>query len=73
MAVIKSLIRGYSFNHFSLLTMAFRFFPTDMLINVLILERFINNILSRFTYLGERGGKKATLFPKKGWTLPKEN
>jgi hypothetical protein len=52
--------------------MAFRSFPIDILINVLILERFANNILSRFAYLGKRGGREATLFPKEGWTLPRE-
>ena len=73
LVVIRSLIRGYLFNHFGLLTMAFRSFSIDMLTNVLILERFTNNILSRFAYPGKRGDKKATSFPKKGWTLLKEN
>jgi len=52
--------------------MAFRSFPIDILTNILILERFANNALSRFIYLGKRGGKEATLFPKEGWTLPRE-
>jgi hypothetical protein len=43
----------------------------DILTNILILERFANNILSRFTHLNKRGGKEVTLFFK-GWTLPKE-
>jgi len=52
--------------------MTFRSFPIDILINILILERFANNILSRFTYLGKRGSREPTLFPKEGWTLPRE-
>jgi len=60
------------FNHFSSPIMAFRSVPTDILTNVLILERFANNILSRFAYLGKRGGREATSFPKEGWTLPRE-
>jgi len=46
--------------------MAFGSFPIDILINILILERFANNALSRFIYLGKRGGREATLFPKEG-------
>jgi len=46
--------------------MAFRFFPIDILINILILERFTNNALSKFVYLGKRGSKEVTLFPKEG-------
>ena len=46
--------------------MAFRSFPIDILTNILILERFANNILSRFIYLGKRGGREVTLFPKEG-------
>jgi len=72
LVVIRSLTRGYLFNHFGLLIIAFRSFPIDILTNVLILERFANNTLSRFAYLGKRGGREATLFPKKGWTLPRE-
>jgi hypothetical protein len=66
LVVIRSLTKEYLFNHFSLLIIAFKSFSTDMLINILILERFTDNILSKFTYLGERGGKEATSFPKKG-------
>ena len=66
LVVIRSLIRGYSFNHFSSLIIAFRSIPIDILINILILERFTNNTLSRFIYLGKRGGREATLFPKEG-------
>jgi len=66
LVVIRSLIRGYLFNHFGLLIIAFRSFPTDILTNILILKRFTNNALSKFAYLGKRGGKKATLFPKEG-------
>ena len=46
--------------------MAFKSFPIDILTNILILKRFANNILSRFIYLGKRGGREATLFPKEG-------
>ena len=60
------------FNHFGSPTMAFRSFPTDILTNFLILERFANNALSRFIYLGKRGGREVTSFPKEGWTLPRE-
>jgi len=52
--------------------MAFKSFPTDILTNVLILERFTDNTLSRFAYLGKKGGREATSFPKEGWTLPRE-
>ena len=72
LAVIRSLIREYLFNHFGLLIMTLRSFPINILINVLILERFTDNILSKFTYLSKRGGKELTLFFKKGWTLPRE-
>ena len=71
-AVIRSLTRGCSFNHFGSPTMAFGSFPIDILTNVLILERFADNVLSRFAYLGERGGREATSFFEEGWTLPRE-
>jgi len=45
---------------------AFRSFLINILTNILILERFANNALSRFAYLGKRGGREATLFPKEG-------
>ena len=64
-AVIKSLTRGCSFNHFSLPIMAFRSFPINVLTNVLILERFVDNTLNRFIYLNKREGREATLFLKK--------
>ena len=38
----------------------------DVLTNILILKRFVNNILSRFIYLDKRKGKKITSFPKEG-------
>jgi len=66
LVVIRSLTRGYSFNHFGSPIIAFRSFPTDILTNVLILERFTNNALNRFTYLGKKGGREATSFPKEG-------
>jgi len=37
-----------------------------MLMNILILKRFVNNILSRFIYLDKRKGREATLFPEEG-------
>ena len=46
--------------------MAFRSLPLNILTNVLILKRFANNILSRFVYLGKKGGREATLFLKEG-------
>jgi len=61
---IRSLTRGCSVSHFSSLIITFRSFPTDILINVLILERFVNSILSRFIHPNKRGGREATLFPK---------
>ena len=71
-AIIRSLTKGYSFNYFGLLIMTFGSSPTDILTNVLILKRFANNILSRFTYPGKRGGREPILLLKEGWTLPKE-
>ena len=29
-------------------------------------------MLSRLIYLDKSGGREATLFPKEGWTLPRE-
>jgi len=66
LVTIKSLIRGYLFNYFSLLIITFRSFPIDILMNILILKRFVNNILSRFIYLDKKRNKEVTLFPKKG-------
>ena len=66
LVAIKSLIRGYLFNHFSLPIITFRSFPIDILTNILILRRFVNNMLSRFIYLDKRRGREVTLFPKEG-------
>jgi len=38
----------------------------DILTNILILKRFINNTLSRFIYLDKKGSREVTLFPKEG-------
>ena len=65
-------MRGCFFNHFSLPIITFRSSPTDILMNVLILERFADNILNRFTHPGERGGREPTSLPEEGWTLPRE-
>jgi len=66
LVAIRSLIRGYLFNHFSLPIITFRFFPMDILINILILKRFVNNMLSKFIYLDKRGGREVILFLKEG-------
>ena len=65
LVVIRSLTRGCSVNHFSLPIITFRSFPMDILINVLILERFIDNMLSRVIYLDKKGGREATSFLEK--------
>ena len=53
--------------------MTFGSFPTNVLTNVLILKRFVNNILSRFIHLNKKRGREAFLFPEKDWTLFGEN
>ena len=45
----------------------------NVLTNVLILERFVNNVLNRFIHPDERGGREATSFSIKGWTLLRES
>ena len=66
LVAIRSLIRGCLFNHFSLPTITFGSSPTDISTNVLILERFVNNTLSRFIHPNKREGREVTSFPKEG-------